>query len=45
MNVGSIQGAMASVDVDYGVPIIPAENQDEMARVIALLVRRGEYSN
>ena len=40
MNASSIQGAMASVPVDYGVPIIPTENQDETARVIALLVRR-----
>ena len=40
MSPSSIQGAMASVAVDYGVPIIPAENQDETARIIALLVRR-----
>ena len=40
MSPSSIQGAMASVAVDYGIPIIPAENQDETARIIALLVRR-----
>ncbi len=40
MSPVSIQGAMASVAVDYGVPIIPAEDQDDTARIIALLVRR-----
>ncbi len=40
MNAASIQGALASVAVDYGVPIIPTDDQDETARVIALLVRR-----
>ena len=40
MSPSSIQGAMASVAVDYGIPIIPAENQDETARIIVLLVRR-----
>jgi Fanconi anemia group M protein len=40
MNAGSIRGAMASVAVDYGVPIIPTEDRDETAAVIALLARR-----
>ncbi|MDQ1283156.1 MAG: hypothetical protein QG666_946 [Euryarchaeota archaeon] len=40
MNAASIQGALASVAVDYGVPIIPTDDRDETARVIALLVRR-----
>ena len=40
MNAASIQGALASVAVDYGVPIIPTDNRDETAKVIALLVRR-----
>ncbi len=40
MSPASIQGAMASVAVDYGVPIIPAEDQDDTARIIALLVSR-----
>ncbi len=40
MSPASIQGAMASVAVDYGVPIIPTEDQDDTARIIALLVRR-----
>jgi Fanconi anemia group M protein len=31
---------MASVAVDYGVPIIPTEDRDETAAVIALLARR-----
>jgi Fanconi anemia group M protein len=40
MSASSIQGALASVAVDYGVPIIPTEDQNETAKVIALLVRR-----
>ena len=40
MNAGSIRGALASVAVDYGVPIIPTEDQNETASVIALLARR-----
>ncbi|MCX6670083.1 MAG: DEAD/DEAH box helicase [Methanothrix sp.] len=36
----SIQGALASIAVDYGVPIIPTEDQDETAQVIALLAAR-----
>lgn len=40
MNAASIQGALVSVAVDYGVPIIPTDDRDETARVIALLVRR-----
>ncbi len=40
MNPGSIQGAMASVAVDYGVPIIPTEDQNESAKIIAMLARR-----
>jgi len=40
MNAGSIRGAMISVAVDYGVPIIPTEDRDETAAVIVLLVQR-----
>lgn len=40
MSAGSIRGAMISVAVDYGVPIIPTEDRDETAAVIALLARR-----
>jgi Fanconi anemia group M protein len=40
MNAGSIRGAMISVAVDYGIPIIPTEDRDETASVIALLARR-----
>ncbi|MBN1236067.1 MAG: DEAD/DEAH box helicase [Methanotrichaceae archaeon] len=40
MNAGSIRGALASVAVDYGVPIIPTDDQDETARIIALLAGR-----
>jgi Fanconi anemia group M protein len=40
MNAASIHGAMISVAVDYGVPIIPTEDQTETAKVIALLARR-----
>jgi Fanconi anemia group M protein len=40
MNAASIRGAMISVAVDWGVPIIPTEDRDETASVIALLARR-----
>lgn len=40
MSPASIQGALASVAVDYGVPIIPTEDQDNTARIISLLVQR-----
>jgi len=40
MNAASIRGAMISVAVDYGVPIIPTEDRDETAAVIALLAAR-----
>lgn len=40
MNPASIRGALASIAVDYGVPIIPTENQEETAAVIALLAAR-----
>ena len=40
MNAGSIRGAMISVAVDYGVPIIPTEDRDETASVIAQLAHR-----
>jgi ERCC4-type nuclease len=36
----SIQGALASIAVDFGVPIIPTEDQNETASVIALLAAR-----
>jgi ERCC4-related helicase/ERCC4-type nuclease len=40
MNAASIRGAMISVAVDYGVPIIPTEDRDETASVIAQLAHR-----
>ena len=40
VNPSSIRGALASVAVDYGVPIIPTEDQNETALVIALLADR-----
>jgi len=40
VNPSSIRGALASVAVDYGVPIIPTEDQNETASVIALLAAR-----
>jgi len=40
MNPASIRGALASIAVDYGVPIIPTENQEETAAVISLLAKR-----
>jgi Fanconi anemia group M protein len=40
MNAGSIRGAMISVAVDYGVPIIPTDDKNETVAVIALLARR-----
>lgn len=40
MNASSIRGALASVAVDYGVPIIPTDDQNETALVIALLASR-----
>ncbi len=36
----SIRGALASIAVDYGVPIIPTEDQNETALVIAVLAFR-----
>ncbi len=42
VNPSSIRGALASVAVDYGVPIIPTEDQDETASVIALLATREQ---
>lgn len=40
MNASSIQGALASVAVDYGVPIIPTDDREDTARIIALLASR-----
>jgi ERCC4-related helicase len=40
MNPASIRGALASIAVDYGVPIIPTESQEETAAVISLLAKR-----
>jgi Fanconi anemia group M protein len=38
----SIRGALASLAVDYGVPIIPTEDMEETASVIALLAKREQ---
>lgn len=42
MSPASIRGALASIAVDYGVPIIPTEDQEETAAVIALLAAREQ---
>jgi Fanconi anemia group M protein len=42
VNPNSIRGALLTVAVEYGVPIIPTEDQDETASVIALLVNREQ---
>ena len=42
VNPSSIRGALTAVAVDYGVPIIPTEDQDETASVIALLAIREQ---
>jgi Fanconi anemia group M protein len=38
----SIRGALASIAVDFGVPIIPTEDKEETASVIALLAAREQ---
>lgn len=40
VNPNAIRGALASVAVDYGVPIIPTESREETAEVIAMLWAR-----
>jgi len=40
INPNSIRGAMASIAIDYGVPIIPTENQDDTIQLIAMLATR-----
>jgi len=40
VNPSSILGALASVAVDYGIPIIPTEDQEDTASVIATLADR-----
>lgn len=42
INPNAVRGAMASIAVDYGVPIIPTEDQKETAAVIAMLARREQ---
>jgi Fanconi anemia group M protein len=42
VNPNSIRGALLTVAVEYGVPIIPTEDQDETASVIALLANREQ---
>ena len=42
VGVNSILGALAAIAVDYGVPIIPTENQDDTASVISLLASREQ---
>lgn len=36
----SIRGALAAIAVDYGIPIVPTESQEETAAVIAMLAAR-----
>jgi ERCC4-related helicase len=40
MNPASIRGALVSIAVDYGVPIIPTEDREETAAVLSLLAAR-----
>ena len=40
VNPKSIRGALAAVAVDYGIPIIPSEDQDDTAQIIAGLAAR-----
>jgi len=40
VSASSIQGALASVAVDYGMPIIPTEDQEDTASVITMLAAR-----
>lgn len=40
VSASSIQGALTSVAVDYGVPIIPTEDQEDTASVITMLAAR-----
>jgi ERCC4-related helicase len=40
INPNSIRGALAAIAVDYGVPIIPTDGQEETAGVIAMLAAR-----
>ena len=42
VNPNSIRGALLTVAVEYGVPIIPTEYQHETASVIALLANREQ---
>jgi ERCC4-related helicase len=42
INPNSIRGAMASIAIDYGVPIIPTEDQNETAAVISMLAKREQ---
>jgi len=42
VNPNAIRGALASVAVDYGVPIIPTESREETAEVLAMLLAREQ---
>jgi ERCC4-type nuclease len=42
INPNSIRGAMASIAIDYGVPIIPTEDQNDTAAVISMLAKREQ---
>jgi ERCC4-type nuclease len=42
VNPNSIRGALASIAIDYGVPIIPTEDQNETAAVISLISKREQ---
>lgn len=42
VNPKSIRAAMVSIAVDYGVPIIPTEDRNETAAVIAILAEREQ---
>lgn len=42
INPNSIRGAMASIAIDYGVPIIPTEDQNETAAVISMIAKREQ---
>ena len=42
VSANSIQGALATVAVDLGVPIIPTEDQEDTASVISMLASREQ---
>jgi len=42
VNPQAIRGALISIALDFGVPVVPTENEEETASVIALMARREQ---